>query len=1188
MDAMISNPYFREDEESLESPMIAISNVNRTQSAQKHDKQPASGGWMLASVLAVVVFLLGGLAQAQQITGAISGTVTDDQGALVANASVKTTNVNTGFSRSTVSDSSGTYTIQYLPVGTYTVAVEAAGFKKFVQQNIVVAVDQTQSLPVALAIGAVTETITVTTAPPLVNVTSETLGRTISPEEINNLPLVNRNAYTELSLTAGVQSNSASAQTNPNGTPNFVIGVPSTQVIVNGGVDGGVPMVSYYLDGGFNMTGLRNYGNALPNPDALEEFRVETSNFAAQYGRMSGAVVTAVTKSGTNHFHGTVFEFLRNTDLDAYSWVPTGAQNPATKLNLPLHRNQFGATIGGPIKHDKAFFFFSYGGLRQTSGQLLTGAIVPTALERLGDFTKSPIIPNNPTTGTAWTGVNSSANCLTATAGCIPILSLDPTAANILSKLIPLPNTNVTSGGKTYLEGYTGAYTTPTTEDEYLGKYDQQIGTRDHLFASYFTIKSVSGAFGGSTTTAAIPYMVNQSNARQQDLNISDVHTIGDTKANQVWVTVTRVAGGRVNLPATDLSAFGSNFTIQGPRALPQLSISSGFAAGGALAGPVSNTDFYGIRDVFTFALGHHSLNVGGEFSLEKDAVQGNLYNFGVFNFQTSGPTSTKNNPTADFVAGLVASMEQDTPYHSLTNYFFGAGFIQDAWKITPRLTANLGLRYDIEQAPVESQNLTAGFVPGQQSTKVPTAPLGVVFPGDAGIPRGVAQTSFDHVSPRVGLVFDPFGNGKTAIRAGAGMFFGSVSGNEWNQPANAQPFAVRQTFQSITSLTNVYGNPASFPTGDPFPYVYNAASPRFLPAAAVEAIDPKYKWPVAYQVNAAIEQQMPWGISLQTAYVGNFVRHVPDGIDGNNPVYESINGLPPSSSQTSITARRPYNDNGALGQVILISSGQTANYNSLQVSAHKSLTSHLLLNGFYVWSHSLWSANSSAIGISTAQNYSALKEERGPSDNDKRNTSSISGVYKIDYYHGEKRWAKSLANGWKVSAIAYFNSGAPFNITTGSDRNLDGYNNDRPNLAPGFTKGQIVGDKHRNRFLIANTGWFNSAAFVGNGPGIAGGIGPGGADGNTPRDYLVGPGYRDIDMAVQRDFVLPHGTGFEFRAEATNAFNMVSLNNPSASCSANPTNAAVNPNGCGSGTFGHISGAAPMRIFQFGGRLTF
>jgi hypothetical protein len=1124
-------------------------------------------GRTLSAFFALVLMFSGAL-RAQQITGGIAGTVIDGEGALISGATIKATNTETGFSRTTVSDSAGTYRVQYLPVGNYTVSVEAKGFKKFVQQNLIVAVDQMQSLPVAMALGAVTETITVSTAPPLINTNSETLGRTISPEEINNLPLVNRNAYTELSLTPGIQSNSASSQSNPNGTPNFVLGVPSTQVIVNGGVDGGVPMVSFYLDGGFNMTGLRNYGNALPNPDALEEFRVETSNFAAQYGRMSGAVVTAVTKSGTNHVHGTAFEFIRNTALDAYSWVPTGAQNPATKLNLPLHRNQFGATLGGPIKRDKAFFFFSYGGLRQTSGQLLTGGIVPTALERLGDFTLSPIIPNYPGTTTAWTGVNNSTNCKVATAGCIPQGFLDPTATNLISKLIPLPNTNVTVNAGagiragTYLEGYTGSYTTPTSEDEYLGKYDQQIGERDHLFASYFTIKTVSGAYGGGN----IPYMVNQSNARQQDLNISDVHTIGLSKANQIWLTVTRVAGGRVNLPATALGDCGSSFTIQGPKALPQLVVSGGVSAGGSLAGPVSNTNFYGIRDVFTFALGHHSLNIGGEFSLEKDAVQGNLYNFGVFNFQTSGPTSTKNNPTADFVAGLVASMEQDTPYHTLTNYFFGAGFVQDAWKIAPRLTANIGLRYDIEQAPVESQNLTDGFIPGQQSTVVPSAPLGLVYPGDKGISRGIASTSYDHFSPRLGLVFDPFGNGKTAVRAGAGMFFGSVSGNEWNQPGNAQPFAVRQTFQSITSFTNVYGNTASFPTGDPFPYTYNPTSPRFLPAAAVESIAPGYKWPVSYQVNAAVEQQMPWGISLQTAYVGNFVRHVPDGIDGNNPVY--MTGA--TAAQGSITGRRPYNDNGLLGQVILITSGQTANYNSLQVSAHKSLTSHLLLNGYYVWSHSIWSANSSAIGISTAQDFSALKEERGPSDNDKRNTSSISGVYKIDYYRGDKVWVRNLSNGWKLSAISFFNSGTPFNVTTGSDKNLDGYNNDRPNL----TGVSANLDKHRNRFVIANSGWFNQAAFTANGPGLAGGIGPGNADGNTPRDYLVGPGFRDVDMALERDFVLPKGMGFAFRAEATNAFNMVSLNNPTASLS--------------SANFGKVTGAAPMRIFQFGGRITF
>jgi Carboxypeptidase regulatory-like domain len=1116
---------------------------------QKPDCVSAQATRCLRVILAAIALLLGdNPVHAQQITGAIAGTVTDSQGAVVVNASIKATNIEKGLSRTANSDNSGAYIIQYLPVGTYSVEVTAPGFKKFVQQNVVIAVDVTQSLSVTLDAGSVSETVTVTDAPPLINTTTETLGRTVTPEEINSLPLVNRNAYQEISLTPGVQSNSSSMQTNSQGNPNFVIGVPSTQVIVNGGVDGGVPMVSFYLDGGINMTGLRNYGNALPNPDALEEFRVETSNFASQYGRMSGAVVTAVSRSGTNKFHGSLFEFVRNTDLNAHSWGST--------INLPYHRNQFGGVIGGPIKRDKAFFLFSYAGLRQTVGQLLTGAVVPTALERVGDFTQSKVIPNVPGTSTAFAGTNSSPNCGTPKVGCIPASYLDPAAANIIKNYVPLPN----GPNNTFV----GNYTTPTNQDEYLGKYDQVLGSKDHLQASYFTIKSVSGAFGNGSSSANIPYSVNQSNARQQNFNISDVHMLSATKANQIWFTLTRVAGGRVNLPAISLGDLGSSFTIQGPKALPYLQVSGYFNAGGALAGPVSNTDFYGLRDVLSMSIGRHSLDIGGEISLEKDAIIGNLYNFGIFTFSTSAPRTTKN-ALADFVTGQVNTMEQDTPYHGLLNYFYYAGFVQDAWKISPRLTANLGLRYDVQEAPVESSNLTAAFVPGQQSTVVPAAPKGVLFPGDTGIPRGVASNQLTHFSPRVGLVFDPFGNGRTAVRAGAGMFYGSVSANEWNQPANAQPFAVRQTFNSIKSFSNVYGDPASFPNGDPFPYTYNSKSPRFLPAAAVEAIDPNYKWPVSYQLNAAVEQQLPMGLSLQTAYVGNFVRHVPFGIDGNDPVYAA--GA--TTSQTSINSRRPY-DPGVLGQVILIQSGQTANYNSLQVSVHKRMSHNLLLNAFYVWSHSMWSANASAIGIGTAQNFSALSEERGPSDYDRRNVANISGVWNLDYYHGSSRWSRQLANGWKLSAIAFFQSGQPFNITTGSDKNADGYNNDRPNLVPGANP---FLDSHRTRAAAANA-WFNTAAFTANGPGLAGGIGPGGADGNTPRDFLRAPGYRDIDLGLERDFRFREGMGLVFRADMTNAFNMVSLNSPTANLSS-----SIN---------GHITAAAPNRIIQLGSRLTF
>jgi Carboxypeptidase regulatory-like domain len=1090
--------------------------------------------------------------EAQQITGSVSGAVKDEQGALITNADVKATNVETGFSRSTKTDNVGIYTIQYLPVGTYTVTAEASGFKKFRQQNLVIAVDQVQPLNVTLSVGTENQTVEVSTAPPLVNTATAELGRTVTPAEINSLPLTTRSAYAEMSLTPGVQSNSAS---NSQNTPNFVIGVPSTQVIINGGVDGGVPMVSFYLDGGINMTGLRNYGNPLPNPDALEEFRVETSNFAAQYGRMSGGVVTAVTRSGTNHFHGSLFEFFRNTNMNDTPWgTPSGVQK------TPFHRNNFGGTVGGPIIKDKAFFFFSYGGLRQTVGAQYTGAIVPTALERVGDFTKSKVIPNMPGTKTPVMGTNTSANCGTPTLGCVPLSLLDPAAANLMKAYIPLPNAPTAASPG----GYVGVFSSPTNQDEYLGKYDQALSEKDHLSVSYFYLNTVQAAFGGSSTTSQILYSVNQSAAQQQNANISDVHTFNATTANQIWFTFTRVAGGRVNLPAVSLGDLGSSFTIQGPSGLPQLAVSGYFNAGGALAGPVSTTDFYALRDVVSLTKGRHALSIGGELSLEKDAVIGNLYNFGVFNFQTSAPTTT-GNALADFVTGQVATMEQDTPYHALLNTWYYAGFVQDSYRVLPRLTANLGLRYDVEQSPVESSNLTAGFVPGVQSTVISTAPRGVLFPGDSGIGRGIAPTPKTHFSPRVGLAYDPFGNGKTAIRAAAGIFYGSVSGNEWNQPANAQPFAVRQTFSSISSFSNVYGNRASFPNGDPFPYIYNPQSPRFLPAASVEAINPHYVWPVSYPVNVAIEQQLPLGISMQTAYVGNFVRHVPFAPDANNPTYAP--GA--STSQASINARRPY-DPGVLGQVILIDSSQTANYNSLQVSVHKPMTHNLLINGYYIWSNSFWSANASAIGLATAQNFSALNEERGPSDQDRRNMVSISGIWKLEYYTGSNSVARFLANGWSISPIATFNSGQPFNITTGSDKNDDSYNNDRPNLVPGVSP---FLSPNRSRAVAARA-WFNTAAFTANGPGVPGGIGPGNADGNTPRDYLRAPGYRDIDLGISRDFRFERGIALQIRADATNAFNMVSLNAPTATLS--------------SSNDGKITGAASPRLIQIGARISF
>ncbi|MEI9978654.1 MAG: carboxypeptidase regulatory-like domain-containing protein [Edaphobacter sp.] len=862
-------------------------------------------------VLAVLMFASVASIHAQQTTGSIVGTVKDQTGAVVPAASVKATNVETGFSRSAPTNGYGEYRIDYLPVGKYTIDLEATGFRRFVQQNIVLNVDQTVTVEIALSVGAATETVTVTDAPPVVNTTDAVLGRTVEGSEIIGLPLVNRNAYSEISLTPGVMANNNSPTSNPSGSPNFTVGLPSADVQINGSIDGGNPEVAFYLDGGNNITGMRNYGNPAPNPDALEEFRVETSAFGAQYGQFSAAVITVITKSGTNKFHGGLFEFNRNTDFNAYPWTPPGS----TSIRLPYHRNQFGGNIGGPIKKDKAFFFFSYGGLRQTVGSLLTGGIVPTAAERLGDFTADTgFTVNMPGTKTPVMGTNTSPNCQVATKNCIPQALLDTTVANFdnvnnkLGSSIVLPNgaPKPSTGGA----GYTGAYSTPTTNNEYLGKYDQVLGDKDHATATFFFIRTVAGPNGGGN----IPWTINQSAANQWNINLSDVHTFSPTTANQFWLTFTRAAGGRVNLPqfgpsTQNLSTYGSNFQIQGPNALPNFVPSGAFNAGTTNAGPFTGSNNYELRDMVSLVKGKHTLSVGGEFALDKTMFWADLLNFGVINFATSAPTST-GNVFSDWVTGQASSFEQDTPYTTLLSYWHVAAFVQDNYRITPRFTANLGIRWDIDTPPVESLNKTASFSPGVQSTVTPIAPKGMLFPGDPGVGRGIISTRFHHIAPRVGFAWDPYGDGKTAFRGAAGVFYGTTSGNEWNQPGNGAPFAIRQSFGPLNSITNIYSTPGDFPSTAPgggiFPYVYSPSAPKFFPSAQIETIDKNAQYPYIYQFNASVQRQLPSQISLTVAYVGTLSHNVPTMIDGNYAPYSTAFGTPSGSAQ-SVANRRQF-----------------------------------------------------------------------------------------------------------------------------------------------------------------------------------------------------------------------------------------------------------------------------------------
>ncbi len=462
-----------------------------------------------------------------------------------------------------------------------------------------------------------------------------------------------------------------------------------------------VRAVAFYLDGGNNITGMRNYGNPSPNPDAVEEFRVETSAFGAQYGQFSAAVVSVITKSGTNQLHGGLFEFNRNTDFNANSWAP--AHNAAGQIIVtPYHRNQFGGDVGGPIKKDKAFFFFSYGGLRQVTDAVFTGAITPTAAERLGDFTGDTFTVYMPGTKTQVDGTNSSPNC----AGCHTELHpagpaghdhCQPRQRKQHHRLFhPAAQWRPQSGERG--RGLLGSLPHPGTENEYLGKYDQNLGEKDHVAATYFFSRNVLGNSPGGN----VPWTINENASDGTNINLSDVHTFSPTTANQTWLTFTRAAGGRVNLPfsgpaSQTLASYGSNFLIQGPASLPSIS-ETNFSATATNAGPFTGSDNYELRDMVSMVKGKHSLFIGGEFALDKTMFYANLLNFGSISFATSAPTST-GNVTSDWVTGQASSAEQDSPYTTHLSTWHYAVFVQDNYRITPRFTANLGVRWDIDHA---------------------------------------------------------------------------------------------------------------------------------------------------------------------------------------------------------------------------------------------------------------------------------------------------------------------------------------------------------------------------------------------------------------------------------------------------------------------------------------------------------
>jgi len=1054
-----------------------------------------------------------------QTTTTLYGTVMDKSGAVVPGAQVTATNVGTNQSRTAQSNAEGQYRFEFMPIGAYVVEVTATGFKKFVQKGISLDVNVMARVDASLDVGTMTEEIDVTAGAPLVNTENAQIGRTVENAEVTTLPIVGRNVYSLLKLIPGVESTGNS----------IVLGYPEQRTMINGGVDGGLGSVNYYMDGGTNMTGLRNTGNIAPNPDAVEEFRVVTNSYSAEYGRFAGGVVNIITRSGGNQFHGSLFEFFRNNDLNAHEWGSVSV--------TPLHRNQYGGSVGGPVRKNKTFFFGTYSGLRQIMSSFLNSAIVPTTLERNGDFSQSKIPPVDPLNSAPFPGA------------IIPKNRLDPTAQNILSKYIPASN----------LPGnfWQGNIPQPYNTSEYLVKVDHSFTDRNRLSGTYYETSGHNSQSPGGN----IPWSTQNFDWRQQNVNLSDTHSINANTVNQFWVTYTRNFGGRLSTPQMSLGDLGSSYGIQGTPSLPQITVTGYFTLSQAISGPVAGTNFYSTRDQLSYTHGRHTLKFGAELSLDKDIQQTLLNNYGVFSFTGTKTANTKlgslyaGNALADFVLGLPVTMNQDAPITAMDDFWSAGIFFQDDYRVNSHLTLNLGLRWDLQTPPTDPFDRESTFEQGVQSKilKGANIPTGLLVPGDPGIGRGIVSAQKTNFSPRVGLAWDPFGDGKTSVRAAGGIFYGSVSGNEWNSTSNYQPFAVREQFNNVQSLTNPYG---LLPGGvNPFPYSYNPSNPQFIFPAAIYGVAPNYRWPYTYQLNFSVQRQIVKDLTVTAAYVGSLGRRLPFAEDLNYPFYNS------TATTGNVNARRPI-DTNVLSNIYSVQSVMNTAYNAMQITVEKRFSHHLSAKGFYTFSKDLEDVeldNNTTNG--SAEDYHNLALERGRSDNDRRHVATASLIWTMDYFGKVNPVLRSVINGWELSSIITLQSGIPVNITSGSDINLDGNNNDRVN---------VVGDYHlsasRSRSDVSNE-WFNTAAF---------GKPAAGTDGNLGRNVVDAPGSRNVDLGLFRDFKFAERFTLQARGEFTNFFNFVNLSAPNGTLSA--------------AAFGTIrtTPLGSMRNIQLGLRLTF
>lgn len=1042
----------------------------------------------------------------QSTTASMLGVVRDSTGSVIPNAEVTATNTQTALTRTTQSDGTGAYLFTALPIGQYKLSVTAPGFETFIQNGITLDVNANARVDTTLTPGATAQTVEVTAQSTGIDTHTASMSELVDRTRIQELPLNGRNAMQLAAVVPGVTNILAAppVQTQSRSGPS---------ITVAGGRD---TQNEFRLDGNEWKNVTQNTGLNLPNPDALQEFQIITSNPSAEYGRYSGGIFLAVTRSGTNQFHGTAWEYLRNTVLNSRNYFVRAPQRKPT-----LVQNQFGFTAGGPAIRNKLFLFGSYQGMRIRQSQVLSSAFPPTSAQRAGNFGSQVL--KNPRTGGTYDGV-------------IPSSDFDPVAVNILNKYVPLANN--TNGQLTQL------VSSPINDYQYLLRGDYSVTPSNNIFARYFRERGSFQSQAGNVS----PYDPDITGTLTQGLAVEDTQTFGANLLNEFRLGMERVDSTVSELDHTQLSDLGAIFPGVSTPQLPDINVSGYFN--------LANTDLfkehdniYEVGDSVRLTRGRNSISVGGEFERLE------LYNYGSSgnngNFTFDG-TQT-GNAFADFLIGAPVSMTQASPYQRNAKTWNGYLFAQDDVRFTPRLTVNLGLRYSVFQPFGITGNRTNTYRAGQQSTITPSAPPGMVFPGDRGVQNGLVPTDYNNVAPRVGFSYDVFGDGRTSVRGAYGLIFEDFRSDVWTYPAVNQPFVISNTINTPASLQNPYEGHV-----DPFPYQYSPATAKFtFPMSLFTVPTPTFNAPFVHNISLSVQHEMKNGLIINIGYVGKLEHNLIRMLQNNPAEY-----IPGASTIANTNSRRMLRP-GVYASFRSICSCSDAAYQSLQASLTRRYQNGFTFMLAYTFGKLLDYYSATNLG-QTPQNPYNMRGDYGRSDYDRRSVFNASVVYAIPFFHEAPRALGAVFSHWEASSIIGVSSGNPFMITTGYDASLTGVGYDRPNM---------IGNPHRSYTSRADelSKYFNTAAFVANSPGQYG---------DTGRNIMSGPGLANVNVSLVRTFPISERLGkLQFRSEFFNLFNHPNFGQPDGNL-ADKTFGVISSTG--------TAGIADPRILQFALRYQF